>query len=162
MEAAPSQTGRPVVCVSQSPATATTTDVSGDVLGFVTVTDPFVDRLRRLRIETSERDAEIRRDPERYWALAAEALVWARPWRTVFTQDPARPWEFAYFAGGRINACENALDRHLAAGAGDRPALLWEGDPAAYRRLGLGAGDRIVLYLPNMPETTVAMLAAAR
>jgi len=152
------------------------------------VTDPFVDRLRRLRIETSERDEEIRRDPERYWALAAEALVWARPWRAVFTQDPARPWEFAYFAGGRLNACENALDRHLAAGAGDRPALLWEGDPAdaegdsaerrvltyaelhravnaaaaAYRRLGLRAGDRIALYLPNMPETTVAMLAAAR
>jgi acrylyl-CoA reductase (NADPH)/3-hydroxypropionyl-CoA dehydratase/3-hydroxypropionyl-CoA synthetase len=145
-------------------------------------------RLRALRIETRERHDEIHADPEAYWALAAEALEWSRPWGRVFEQDPGRPWEFGYFRGGRINACANALDRHVRAGHGDRPALLWESDPAdaegdsagrrvltyadlqarvtacaaAYRWLRLGAGDRIALYLPNLPETTIAMLAAAR
>ncbi len=148
----------------------------------------FVDSLRRLRIDTRERHDEIRRDPDGYWALAAAALDWHRPWHATFEQHPERPWEFSYFRGGLVNACENALDRHVRAGHGARAALLWESDPAdaagdsaerrlvtyaellrsvnacaaAYRRLGLGKGDRIALYLPNMPETTVAMLAAAR
>jgi acrylyl-CoA reductase (NADPH)/3-hydroxypropionyl-CoA dehydratase/3-hydroxypropionyl-CoA synthetase len=154
----------------------------------VPVIEPLAARLRRLRIDTRERFEEIRQDPDRYWALAGGALEWHDAWRAVFEQDPARPWDFAYFAGGRLNACENALDRHVRAGGGDRPALLWESDPAdaegdsaarrvvtygdllrsvtacagAYRRLGLRPGDRIAFYLPNMPETTVAMLAAAR
>ncbi len=145
-------------------------------------------RLRALRIETRERHDAVRRDPDAYWARAAEALCWSRPWASVFEQDPERPWAFGYFRGGLINACENAVDRHVRAGHGGRPALLWESDPAdaggdstarrvltygelleqvracaaAYRRLGLRAGDRLALYLPNMPETTIAMLAAAR
>lgn len=152
------------------------------------MTDPFLERLRALRIPTRERHDEIRRDPNAYWAVAARAVDWRRPWTDVFRQSPERPWEFSYFAGGLLNACENAVDRHVRAGAGAHPALLWESDPAgpdgdsaerrvltyadllarvqacaaAYRRLGLGRGDRIALYLPNMPETTIAMLAAAR
>jgi acyl-coenzyme A synthetase/AMP-(fatty) acid ligase/enoyl-CoA hydratase/carnithine racemase/NADPH:quinone reductase-like Zn-dependent oxidoreductase len=147
----------------------------------------FVDRLRALRIPTAEHEADVRRDPARYWALAAEALDWRRRWDTVFEQPAEQPWDFAYFKGGRTNVCDNAVDRHVRAGWGDRPALVWESDPAAdgdsaerrvvtyaellhqvnacaaaYRRLGLGTGDRIALYLPNVPETTVAMLAAAR
>jgi acetyl-CoA synthetase len=152
------------------------------------MTDSLADRLRGLRIETRERYEDIRRDPNRYWALAAAALTWREPWQSVFEQDPERPWAFSYFRGGRLNACENAVDRHVDAGREDRPALYWESDPAdaegdsaarcvltyrdlrrsviacaaAYRRLGLTAGDRIALYLPNIPETTIAMLAAAR
>ncbi|MBI1847738.1 MAG: AMP-binding protein [Candidatus Rokubacteria bacterium] len=148
----------------------------------------WLDGLHALRIERAERAEAVRTDPEAYWVQAAELLVWHRPWTTVFEQDPQRPWDFRYFADGLINACENAVDRHVWAGHGDRPALLWEGDPAdaagdsaerrvvtygellrlvqacaaAYRRLGLKTGDRIALYLPNVPETTVAMLAAAR
>ena len=148
----------------------------------------YLDRLRALRIETRERADEIARDPEAYWALAAKAVLWRRPWERVFEQSEERPWEFAYFTGGRLNACENAVDRHVVAGKGARPALLWESDPAgadgdsaqrrvltfaelharvqacaaAYQRLGLKRGDRIALYLPNVPETSIAMLAAAR
>ncbi|HXH84682.1 MAG TPA: AMP-binding protein, partial [Candidatus Tectomicrobia bacterium] len=144
--------------------------------------------LRALRIPSRARHDEIRRDPLAYWALAARAVTWRRPWDELFAQAADRPWESSWFRGGRLNACENAVDRHVAAGRGHRPALLWESDPAgadgdslqrrvlsyaellarvracaaAYRRLGLGPGDRIALYLPNMPETTIAMLAAAR
>jgi acyl-coenzyme A synthetase/AMP-(fatty) acid ligase/enoyl-CoA hydratase/carnithine racemase/NADPH:quinone reductase-like Zn-dependent oxidoreductase len=148
----------------------------------------WLERLRTLRIQTRERYDEVRRDPEAYWVRAAEAIRWSRPWASVFEQDPERPWEFGYFRGGRTNACENAVDRHVRAGHGDRAAILWESDPvdaegdsaarrvltyrellegvvacaSAYRGRGLGPGDRIALYLPNMPETTIAMLAAAR
>ncbi len=150
--------------------------------------DNLLDLLRALRIPSRGRADEISRDPDAYWSLAAKAVLWRRPWERVFGQSRERPWEFSYFDGGQLNACENAVDRHVAAGRGSRPALLWESDPAgadgdsaarrvltfaelhaqvqacaaAFRRLGLKRGDRIALYLPNVPETTVAMLAAAR
>ncbi|HZR07670.1 MAG TPA: acetyl-coenzyme A synthetase N-terminal domain-containing protein, partial [Myxococcales bacterium] len=138
------------------------------------MTEAWFDRLRALRIGSRERAEEIARDPDAYWALAAKTVLWRRPWDRVFEQSPERPWEFAYFTGGQLNACENALDRHVKAGQGARPALLWESDPAnaegdsaarrvltfaellasvqacaaAYQRLGLKRGDRIALYLP--------------
>jgi len=152
------------------------------------VNESYFDRLRSLRVASRERAEEIARDPDTYWALAARAIHWQRPWERVFEQSAERPWEFAYFKGGELNACENAVDRHVKAGQGARPALIWESDPAnaegdsaarrvlsfaelyervqacaaAYRQLGLKRGDRIALYLPNVPETTIAMLAAAR
>ena len=62
------------------------------------------------------------RDPEGFWAEAAEALVWDRRWDRVL--DDARPPFYRWFAGGRLNTCYNAVDRHVEAGRGAQPALI--------------------------------------
>jgi acetyl-CoA synthetase len=118
------------------------------------------------------------KDPEGFWAEQAQALVWSRTWDRVLEWNPP----FAkWFVGGALNISENCLDRHVAAGRGDKPALLWEGEPGETRALtyadllgevrrfanvlrGLGVekGDRVGIYMPMIPEAAVAMLACAR
>ncbi len=118
------------------------------------------------------------RDPEAFWAGEAGKLAWSRKWDRILDWDPP----FArWFVGGRLNASVNCLDRHLDAGRGGRPAILWEGEPgdrrtltygelhrevcrfaSALRGLGVGKGDRIAIYLPMIPELPIAMLACAR
>jgi acetyl-CoA synthetase len=125
--------------------------------------------------------AESVADPERFWAKVAERLTWDAPWQSVLQ------WDFheatvRWFDGGRLNASVNCLDRHVAAGRGERAAILWEGDdPAQDRRLsyrellglvcrfanvlksrGVMSGDRVCIYMPMVPELAVAMLACAR
>ena len=121
---------------------------------------------------------EAARDPEAFWESQAEQLEWSRRWDRVLDWKPP----FArWFVGGRLNASVNCLDRHLAAGRGDRPAFHWEGEPGerktltyadlhrevcrfanALRGLGVEKGDRVALYLPMIPELPIAMLACAR
>src|SRR5499433_2141866 len=118
--------------------------------------------------------------PEEFWAEAAEAIDWDRRWDRVL--DASRPPFYRWFAGARLNTCWNALDRHIAAGRGDRIALIWDspvtGQTArfTYRELcddvarlagvlaGLGVvkGDRVLIYMPMVPEAAMAMLACAR
>ena len=114
-----------------------------------------------------------------FWEQAARRLHWERDWDQTldWSQPPFAKW----FAGGRLNASVNCLDRHVAAGLGDRVAYHWEGEPgdtrtityaqlhqmvcqAANALLGLGvrAGDRVVIYMPMIPELPVTMLACAR
>ncbi|MFF4029602.1 acetate--CoA ligase [Streptomyces sviceus] len=114
-----------------------------------------------------------------FWAAAAGRLDWAQPWDEVldFSRAPFARW----FVGGCLNAAYNCLDRHVEAGRGDRVAFHWEGEPGdtrtltyaeltadvcraanALRELGVGAGDRVAIYMPMIPETVVAMLACAR
>ncbi|MEW2306315.1 acetate--CoA ligase [Streptomyces sp. NPDC006655] len=114
-----------------------------------------------------------------FWAAAAGRLDWERPWDQVldWSRAPFARW----FTGGRLNAAHNCLDRHVAAGLGDRVAFHWEGEPGdtrtltyaqlttevrkaanALRALGVTAGDRVAVYMPMIPETVVAMLACAR
>ncbi len=115
-----------------------------------------------------------------YWGdMARERLAWD----TEFTQvlDDADAPFFRWFADGRLNACVNAVDRHVEAGLGDRVAFHFVGEPGdtadmtyaelhrqvqraanAIEALGIGAGDRVVLYIPNLLESVVAMLACAR
>lgn len=121
-----------------------------------------------------------RKNPEAWWAEAAGGISWERRWDKVF--DPA-PGPFgAWFPGARLNTCYNCLDRHVEAGRGAQPALIWDSAMAgrievfsyaalrdrtarlagALRRLGIGPGDRVVIYLPMVPEAVVAMLAVAR
>ena len=120
---------------------------------------------------------EAARDREGYWAKWAGTLDWFEPWDTVLEWDPP----FArWFAGGKLNAAYNCLDRHLET-RGDRTALLWEGEPGdtrtftyrelheevcrfanALRGLGVERGDRVAIYLPMIPEAAIAMLACAR
>ncbi|WP_405672742.1 acetate--CoA ligase [Streptomyces sp. NBC_01530] len=118
-------------------------------------------------------------DSQGFWAAAAARLDWARPWEQVLDWSGA---PFArWFTGGRLNAAYNCLDRHVAAGLGDRVAFHWEGEPGdtrtltyaeltqevcraanALQSLGVHAGDRVAIYMPMIPETVVAMLACAR
>ena len=126
--------------------------------------------------ESIYREAEA--DPEAFWAAQAERLEWSRRWDQVLDWKPP----FArWFVGGKLNASVNCLDRHLAAGRGDRPAIFWEGEPGdrktltyadlhrevcrftnVLRGLGVRKGDRVAIYLPMIPELPVAMLACAR
>lgn len=111
------------------------------------------------------------------WAEAAETLDWESRWTTLFE---ASGRSGRWFVGGRLNAAVNCLDRHLP-DRGGNPAIYWEGEPgdrrtivyadlhaevrafaAALRRLGVGTGDRLALYMGWIPEAIVAVLACAR
>lgn len=121
-----------------------------------------------------------------FWAKAAELLEWHTPWHTTQSWTPPNPEtgrgpDIQWFAGGRLNAAVNCVDRHVTAGRGNRVALHFEGEPGdaesvtyadlqrrvnqaanALERLGVGLGDRVVIYLPVLVETIVITLACAR
>jgi len=119
-------------------------------------------------------------DPEGFWGEAAKAIDWFKPWDRVL--DPEGAFPRRWFAGGETNTCYNALDRHVAAGRGDDPALYYDspitGAKASFtfselldltarfagvlQGLGVEKGDRVIIYMPMVPETVVAMLACAR
>lgn len=118
--------------------------------------------------------------PEEFWAEWAEKLHWYRKWDKVV--DRSREPFYRWFTGGETNICYNALDRHVASGCGNRVAVIWESPEtgrsrtityrelldevnqfaAVLRSLGVAKGDRVLIYLPMVPETMVAMLACAR
>jgi acetyl-CoA synthetase len=118
-------------------------------------------------------------DPEAWWASWAEKLEWIEPWSEVldWSDPPFAKW----FAGGKLNASVNCLDRHVDAGNGDRIALYWEGEDGTrsevsyaellemtqrfanvLKDLGIGRGDVVGIYLPMLPETVAAILGCAR
>jgi len=130
---------------------------------------------------TSDRSLfdEAAADHEGFWARqASELLDWSKPWDTVLEWDlPYAKW----FLGGQLNVSANCLDRHVAAGNGDKVAIHWEGEPGDTRTityaemltevskfanvlkgLGVSKGDRVMIYMPMIPEAAVAMLACAR
>ncbi|HEU4395829.1 MAG TPA: acetate--CoA ligase [Planctomycetota bacterium] len=114
----------------------------------------------------------------RHWEREARRLLWRRPWRRALDWKPPHA---KWFVGGRLNACENCVDRHVREGRGNKAAIVWEGEPGevrvltyrallrevrlfagALRRLGVKRGDRVGIYLPMVPEAAIAMLACAR
>ncbi|MDP6785731.1 MAG: propionyl-CoA synthetase [Rhodospirillales bacterium] len=120
-------------------------------------------------------------DPEGFWGEAADDIHWYKRWDKVF-DDSNAPF-YRWFAGGMVNTCFNALDRHVDEGRGDQAALIYDSpvtgntvktftyrelrDQVArfagvLRGLGVVAGDRVVIYMPMVPEAIVAMLATAR
>jgi acetyl-CoA synthetase len=121
-------------------------------------------------------DAE--RDYQAFWRSWADKLEWIEPYTTTLEwSEPFAKW----FVGGKLNASVNCLDRHVRAGLGTRTALLFEGEPGdrraityaellrdvcklanALRKLGIGKGDRVAIYMPMIPELPVALLACAR
>ncbi|PYJ03798.1 MAG: acetate--CoA ligase, partial [Verrucomicrobia bacterium] len=125
------------------------------------------------------------RSPEKFWGQQAKnELIWFKPWKKVLQwKEPFAKW----FIGGQINISYNCLDRHLNTPVANKAALIWEGEPAApgkpgeertltYKQLhrevclfanvlkghGVGKGDRVLIYLPMVPEAAIAMLACAR
>jgi len=119
-------------------------------------------------------------DPDGFWGEAAAAIDWDR--RPTVVLDRSRPPFTRWFADGTLNTCFNALDRHVLAGRGEQPALIYDspvtGTQRSYsyrqlmdevarfagvlRGLGVVAGDRVVIYLPMVPEAVISMLACAR
>jgi len=117
--------------------------------------------------------------PEQFWAGIAEREIdWFEKWNHAFEWNP--PF-VKWFVGAKVNASYNCLDRHLANGRKDKPAIIWEGEPGDERRLtygelhaavcrfanvlkgrGLKTGDRAIIYMPMVPELPVALLACAR
>lgn len=120
------------------------------------------------------------RDPAAWWEAEAQGVTWDRKWERAF--DPALGAFGQWFPGGMLNTCFNCLDRHVAAGRGQQAALIWDSPMAgrierfsyadllgrteklagALAALGVTRGDRVVIYMPMVPEAAVAMLAAAR
>ncbi|OCO99769.1 MULTISPECIES: propionyl-CoA synthetase [unclassified Ensifer] len=128
----------------------------------------------------SEVYAAWKADPQGFWLVAADAIDWfERPERAF---DAERGIYGHWFAGGTTNTCYNCVDRHVEAGRGDQIAFIYDSPvtgrvehisyaalladvralAAVYRRLGVGKGDRIILYMPMIPQAAIAMLAAAR
>lgn len=120
-----------------------------------------------------------RADPEAFWADAADGIDWFKPWDRVF--DPALGVYGRWFAGAECNTCHNCVDRH-AARRPDATAIIYDSPvTGAKRRIsfgellgeiralaavladhGVGRGDRVIIYMPMVPEALFAMLACAR
>jgi propionyl-CoA synthetase len=118
--------------------------------------------------------------PEEFWAEAAGALEWDRRWTRVLDAD--NPPFYRWFEGGLLNTCFNAVDRHVQAGRGDQPAIIHDSPVTGTKRTityaglldsvgrfagvlraqGVAKGDRVIVYMPMVPEALVAMLACAR
>jgi len=127
----------------------------------------------------AELNQKAKTDHEAFWAeLARSEITWHRPFNTIL--DASRAPHFRWFADGQLNVSYNCLDRHLDTG-GDKTAIIFEGEKGdihtlTYRELhkqvcrfanalyglGIGNGDRVVIYMPMIPEAAIAMLACAR
>jgi len=119
-------------------------------------------------------------DPEGFWGEAAKGIDWIKPWDTVL--DRSNPPFYRWFTGGVLNTCYNAVDRHVERGRGEQAAIIYDSpvtqtartityrelqDQVAQfggllRKLGVAKGDRVIIYMPMIPEAVVAMLSCAR
>ncbi len=121
-------------------------------------------------------------DPEGYWGdRARELITWDKPFTKVLEADMTTP-DIKWFLGGKLNVSANCLDRHLTDGRRNKAAIIWQGEPEddvkvytyqmlhtevcrcanMLRKLGVGRGARVALYLPMIPELAIAMLACTR
>jgi propionyl-CoA synthetase len=120
-------------------------------------------------------------DPDGFWGEVAEELHWNKKWDKVL--DDTNPPHYRWFSGGELNTCYNALDRHVENGRADQAALIYDSPVTGgtvktytYRKLrdetakfagilrdaGVAKGDRVIVYMPMVPEAAIAMLACAR
>ncbi len=119
-------------------------------------------------------------DPDAFWGKAAEAIEWATPPATIL--DDSRPPFYRWFTGGRLNTCFNVLDRHVRDGRGEQAALIYDSPVTGAKKtytyaalldevarfagglsdLGVEQGDRVLIYMPMVPEAVFAMLATVR
>jgi acetyl-CoA synthetase len=137
---------------------------------------------KKTRIKTLDQYRRMHREsikqPEKFWAREARELSWNKPWKEVLQwKAPFAQW----FKGGKLNVSENCLDRHLPTHRRNKAAIIWEGEPGEKRtityqqlhhevchfanvlkRNKVRKGDRVIIYLPTIPEAAIAMLACAR
>ena len=119
-------------------------------------------------------------DPDVFWGEAAQAVHWIKPWDSVL--DASNKPFYRWYTGAQVNTCYNALDVHVENGRGDQAALIYDSPVTdtiktfSYRELrdkvarfagvlaaqGVGKGDRVIVYMPMIPQAVVAMLACAR
>jgi len=119
-------------------------------------------------------------DTESFWAEAAEQIHWYKKWNKVL-DDSSKPF-YRWFSGGEVNTCYNAIDRHIAAGRAGQTALIYDSPvtgtiqsftfqeihdrvakcAGALATLGVSKGDRVIVYMPMIPEAVITMLAVAR
>ena len=121
---------------------------------------------------------EAAEDREGFWARMAGELEWTKPWSKVLEWEPPNA---RWFVDGKLNVSVNCVDRHVRTWRRNKAALIWEGEPGdtrtltywdlyrevnrfgnVLRKLGVGKGDRVAIYLPMIPELPIAMLACAR
>jgi propionyl-CoA synthetase len=120
------------------------------------------------------------KNPEKFWGEAAKEIHWYKPYTKVL-DDSRKPF-YRWFVGGQLNTCYNALDRHVESGRGNQPALIYDSPvtdtiatftykemlekvsifAGALQKYGIQKGDRVIIYMPMIPEAPVAMLACAR
>ena len=134
------------------------------------------------KIKSLSQYTEIYREsiksPSKFWSSEAKELKWQKKWDKVLQWDaPFAKW----FVGGKINASENCVDRHLEGPRKNKAAIIWEGEPGEVRTLtyaqlhkevckfsnvlknqGIKKRDRVIIYMPMVPEAAIAMLACAR
>lgn len=123
---------------------------------------------------------EAAEDPQQFWSKAAQEIVWDKPFEQVL--DDSNPPMYKWFVGGMMNTCYNAVDRHIKDGRGEQAALIYDSaitttkrkvtfnelydrvskTAGALRGLGVEKGDRVVIYMPMVPQAIFAMLACAR
>ncbi|NCC94830.1 MAG: hypothetical protein EOM10_16455 [Opitutae bacterium] len=161
----------------------------GNILHETRMFPPTADFAARARVPSMDAYSKLYREsldnPDAFWGEQARRhLVWTAPFQAVQAWNPP---DAKWFIGGRLNAAANCLDRHLNTPLANKAALIWEGEPATpgksgeertltYRQLhrevclfanvlkrqGVGKGDRVLIYLPMVPEAAIAMLACAR
>jgi acetyl-CoA synthetase len=139
----------------------------------------FAERARVKSMEEYERlREEAASDPDAFWARMADELHWFKRWDKVLNWEPPHA---EWFVNGTTNVSYNCLDRHLSTEGRTKTALLWEGEPGEQRtftyeelhrevcrfanvlkKLGVGKGDRVALYMPLIPELAISMLACSR
>ncbi|HEY9160801.1 MAG TPA: propionyl-CoA synthetase [Desulfomonilia bacterium] len=119
-------------------------------------------------------------DPDGFWAEAAEAVTWTKKWDSVVSSP--KPNFYRWFEGAEMNTCYNAIDRHVEAGRKDQTAIIYDSPVTGtvkkitygelldhvslvagmLKKFGVERGDRVIIYMPMIPETLFAMLACAR
>jgi acetyl-CoA synthetase len=143
---------------------------------------PAKDFAKKARIKSLAQYRKMYREsirtPATFWAREAKELIWRKPWKKVLDwKAPFAKW----FVGGQLNLSENCLDRHLDGSRRNKAAIIWEGEPGEKRTLTyqqlhrevcrfanvlkrnkIRKGDRVIIYLPTIPEAAIAMLACAR
>ena len=120
-------------------------------------------------------------NPEDFWAEQAERITWFKKWDNIWEWDFNKA-NIKWFEGAKLNACYNCVDRHVDEGYGEKTALIWEGNNPnetksynynellekvqltanALKKLGVGKGDRVCIYMQMIPELAIAVLACAR
>lgn len=144
--------------------------------------EPREEKIRRTADGSKETFAMIleksKQDPEKFWEEAAEQLFWYERWEETISGDLP---DFSFFKGGISNASVNLLDRHIENGLGNKTAIIWEGENGdaqfytynmllaevnrfanALKSFGVQKGDAVAIYLPNLAEAFIAVLACFR